>query len=72
MPDPQQPSQDVVIALMQQEIELLKESQKSTLAVLQDIKHEMTRYKGFLGGCIFLLSCMWTAALTFKDTLFHR
>ena len=71
MSEPQQPT-DVVIALMKLEIDLLKASQADTHAILQDIRHEMTRYKGFLGGCIFLLSCIWTAALTFKDTLFQK
>lgn len=57
----------------------LHASNNQILTVLKDLrtelaeqKAEMTKYKGFLGGCVFLLSCVWTAVVTFKDAIFHR
>jgi hypothetical protein len=36
---------------------------------VQSLEMQITRYKGFIGGIVFVVSCMW-AALTFaKDFL---
>lgn len=38
-------------------------------AELKAIHDEMTRYKGFLGGCTFLITCLGTFLMFGKDWL---
>lgn len=46
------------IAVLESKVESL-ESMKADVAY---IKSEMTKYKGFLGGVVFLATCVWTMA----------
>lgn len=39
------------------------------LVILHEIKDEMTKYKGFIGGVVFLATCFTTFALSIKDYL---
>jgi len=55
------------LVIVETEIETLKENHKEMLKVMHEIKDEMTRYKGFLGGIAFLVSCLGVAFGLFKD-----
>lgn len=48
------------IATLETEVRLLKETNKELLIEIKDMKQDMTKYKGFLGGIIFVGGCMWT------------
>lgn len=55
------------IAVLEAEVEALKKDQQDILVCLHEIKDEITRYKGFLGGVTFLLSALTVALGMFKD-----
>lgn len=55
------------IAVLEAEVEALKEDQKEILKCMHDIRDEMTKYKGFLGGIAFLLSSISVAIGLFRD-----
>jgi hypothetical protein len=55
------------IAVLEAEVEALKNDQEDILKCLHEIKDEITRYKGFLGGVAFLLSSLTVAVGMFKD-----
>jgi hypothetical protein len=55
------------IAVLEAEVEALKKDQQDILGCLHEIKDEITRYKGFLGGVAFLLSSLTVAVGMFKD-----
>ena len=55
------------IAVLEAEVSALKEDQKEILKCMHEIRDEMTRYKGFLGGMAFLLSCLTVCITLFKD-----
>jgi hypothetical protein len=46
------------IAIIETKVETLEENHKEMLRLMHEIKDEMTRYKGFLGGIAFLASGM--------------
>jgi hypothetical protein len=37
------------------------------LDLLDDIHRELTKYKGFIGGILFVVSAIWTLLLFAKD-----
>ena len=55
------------LAVAESHIATILANQQIVLQHLNELRNELTRYKGFLGGCIFLLTCLWTALYTFKD-----
>jgi len=46
------------IETMAEHAEQRAEKQDEILELLSSIQEEITRYKGFLGGIVFVLSCM--------------
>lgn len=60
------------LAVVETEIETLKDNHKEMLKIMHEIKDEMTRYKGFLGGIAFLVSCLGVALTVFKDWIFKH
>lgn len=44
------------IAIIETKVESLEANHKEMLRLMHEIKDEMTRYKGFLGGIAFLAS----------------
>ncbi len=44
------------IAIIETKVETLEKNHKEMLRLMHEIKDEMTRYKGFLGGIAFLAS----------------
>jgi hypothetical protein len=44
------------IAIIETKVETLEANHKEMLRLMHEIKDEMTRYKGFLGGIAFLAS----------------
>lgn len=44
------------IVVLETKLEQMERTQEETNIKLDQILHEMTRYKGFLGGIMFLLS----------------
>jgi uncharacterized membrane protein YjjP (DUF1212 family) len=55
------------VAVVETKVETLEDQHKELLRLLHEIKDEMTRYKGFVGGIAFLVSCLGVAAAFFKD-----
>lgn len=57
------------IAIVETKVDSLEDNHKELLKLMHEIKDEMTRYKGFLGGIAFLVSCLVVAVSIFKDWL---
>ena len=64
-------SQEADIAVLkekaeQQEKEMrdMRTQHEKMFAKVDELHELLTRYKGFIGGAIFLWSCIWTAVLT--------
>jgi len=60
------------IAVLEAEVNTLKSNQDKILSCMEDIKGEMTRYKGFLGGIAFLSSGIVIFITIFKDWVFKH
>lgn len=60
------------IAVLEAEVEALKEDQREILKCMHEIKDELTRYKGFLGGIAFLVSGLGVLFTLFKDWIFKH
>jgi len=57
------------LAVMESKVETLEDNHKELLKLMHEIKDEMTRYKGFLGGIAFLTSGVVVFLTIFKDWL---
>jgi hypothetical protein len=57
------------VAVLEKQRDEDKDVRDEILAKVTLIEHEMTRYRGFLGGVAFLGACFVTAATLFKDWL---
>lgn len=57
------------VAVVETKLENLEEKHKELLKLMHEVKDEMTRYKGFVGGIAFVVSCLGVAAAFFKDWL---
>jgi hypothetical protein len=55
------------LAVAETKITALEDNHAEMLKIMHEIKDEMTRYKGFLGGIAFLVSCLGVAFGLFKD-----
>lgn len=55
------------IAVLESEVEALKKDQEEILKIMHEIKDEMTKYKGFLGGIAFLVSGLGVFFTLFKE-----
>jgi Tfp pilus assembly protein PilN len=60
------------IAVLEAEVSALKDDQKEILKCMHEIRDEMTRYKGFLGGVAFLISGLSIFFTLFKDWFFKH
>lgn len=60
------------IAVLESEVGSLKKDQEEILKIMHEIKDEMTRYKGFLGGIAFLVSGLGVFFTLFKDWIFKH
>jgi hypothetical protein len=55
------------IAIVETKVDTLEDNHKELLRLMHEVKDEMTRYKGFLGGVAFLVSCLVVAVSIFKE-----
>jgi len=55
------------LAVIETKVEDLEENHAEMLRLMHDIKDEMTRYKGFLGGVAFIASGIGIFLTLFKD-----
>lgn len=55
------------IAIVETKVDTLEDNHKELLHLMHEIKDEMTRYKGFLGGLAFLASGVGIFLTVFKD-----
>lgn len=55
------------IAVIETKVEDLEENHAELLKLMHEIKDEMTRYKGFLGGVAFIASGVGIFLTLFKD-----
>lgn len=60
------------VAVLESQVEGVRQKEDAILEKLDRIEKEMTRYKGFLGGVAFLGSCLWAAVVLLKDSLLGR
>lgn len=61
------PSENERIAIVETKVSSLEDNHAEMLKIMHEIKDEMTRYKGFLGGVAFLVSCLGVAMTVFKE-----
>lgn len=54
-------------AVLETKVTALEDNHAEMLKIMHEIKDEMTRYKGFLGGVAFLISCLVVAMSMFKE-----
>lgn len=57
------------IAVLETKVNSLQDNHEEMLKIMHDIKDEMTRYKGFLGGIAFIASGIGIFLTLFKDWL---
>lgn len=57
------------IAVLETKVNDLQDNHDEMLKLMHDIKDEMTRYKGFLGGVAFIASGIGIFLTLFKDWL---
>jgi hypothetical protein len=57
------------IAILETKVNSLQDNHDEMLKLMHDIKDEMTRYKGFLGGIAFIASGIGIFLTLFKDWL---
>jgi hypothetical protein len=55
------------IAIVETKVEDLEQNHKELLRLMHEVKDEMTRYKGFLGGVAFIASGIGIFLTLFKD-----
>ena len=55
------------MAVLETKVDTLEENHKELLKLMHEIKDEMTKYKGFLGGLAFLASGIGIFLTVFKD-----
>ena len=55
------------IAVIENKVEDLEANHKELLKLMHEVKDEMTRYKGFLGGVAFIASGIGIFLTLFKD-----
>ena len=57
------------LAILETKVDDLEDNNKELLKLLHEVKDEMTRYKGFLGGVAFIASGIGIFLTLFKDWL---
>jgi hypothetical protein len=55
------------MAVLETKVDTLEDNHKELLKLMHEIKDEMTKYKGFLGGLAFLASGIGIFLTVFKD-----
>jgi len=55
------------LAVIETKVEDLEANHKELLKLMHEVKDEMTRYKGFLGGVAFIASGIGIFLTLFKD-----
>lgn len=55
------------IAILETKVDDLEDNHAELLKLMHEIKDEMTRYKGFLGGVAFIASGVGIFLTLFKD-----
>jgi dihydrofolate reductase len=55
------------MVIIETKVEDLEENHKEMLKIMHEIKDEMTRYKGFLGGIAFIAGGVGIFLTLFKD-----
>ena len=60
------------IAVLESEMSAIRNQNADIIASLSRVEHEMTRYKGFLGGIAFLVSGAAAILVFLKGWLFAR
>lgn len=60
------------LAVIETKVEDLEQNHAEMLKLMHEIKDEMTRYKGFLGGIAFIASGVGIFLTLFKDWIFKH
>lgn len=55
------------IALVEQRLEILEKTHEDIRDELKMLNDSLSRYRGFLGGIVFVVSGMWGLFILFKD-----
>jgi len=67
-----QPEHFERLIIIETKVEDLEANHEQMLKLMHEIKDEMTRYKGFLGGIAFLASGVGIFLTLFKDWIFKH
>ena len=67
-----QPEHFERLIVIETKVEDLETNHKELLKLMHEIKDEMTRYKGFLGGIAFLASGVGIFLTLFKDWIWKH
>ena len=67
-----QPEHFERLIVIETKVEDLETNHKELLKIMHEIKDEMTRYKGFLGGVAFIASGIGIFLTLFKDWIFKH
>ena len=65
-------SSDERIAVLEAEVKGLKDDAARVIRMLGDIQSELTRYKGFMGGVMFLATALLAAFSMFKEYIMRQ
>lgn len=60
------------VIILETEMEQVKKDLTQILKIQEEIKEQLTRYKGFIGGIIFVGSCLVTLVTFSKDFILSR
>lgn len=58
------------LVVVEQEIKNLKDTNEAILDELKAINVSINKYKGFMGGVVFIISGLWGLFILFKDQIF--
>ena len=58
--------------ILEHDVNELKSNQEKIIEMLQGVKDEMTKYKGFLGGIAFITSGLLVFVTLLKDWFFNH
>lgn len=57
------------VAVLETKVDALEKQNEEIISKLDAIATQVTKTKGFVGGIIFLVSCMFTLAINVGDML---
>lgn len=63
---------DERIAVVETKVDTLEKKQDEILALQKTMSDQLSRYKGFFGGIVFVGSALWFVLVFLKDLLLYK